>query len=695
VPNHWLKDVAGSAGLELALPDVPGVADIAQAWPKVVKACGLSDDAFTRRVAGHFRVGLADLSAYDPQAVKLIPEAVARRYGILAVSATDTEVIVATSDPSTPTVRREITEYSSRQPAFVVASPSALAIAIERAYSPARAPRNALQTLVAQVAENDFRVITVQGGLATTSFELDDPALVKLTNFFLQQAVRYRATEIHVEPGGQNGRVRFRVDGVLQHVVDLPSVAHERLVARLKHMARQNPSSKVENDFLVLAEGVQKRARLVTTASPDGELVLIRLLDPGKVPTLEDLNFDFKEGAAIRQLLQRADGLVLVTGPARSGTSSFIYAAMELLKTKSVLSLEGRPEIVVPGVTQIRFDSSAGKSFAEALQQLLDRSPDVLHAGEVRDLATARIVLRTAVTGRKVIASLHTADAVSGVRRLIDLGLAPGRLAESLQAVVSLRLVRRLCKCARPFDALKDAKSREAVLARLLGARCGQMPVGCKVCASTGFFGQIPIPEILVISTALREVLAAGPTDAELLRSARADGMRTFSEVALGKVANGDTTVEEVERVLGIVPPRTASAQTVDPVLVVEDHPGDRLLISEIVRKMGLRVIEAESGPAALEQLRSDRSFSLALIDLYLPGMGGLDLLREIRRSLATQSLPAIVVTASDNPKHELTLLDAGADDYLVKPVVPERLQARVRAALRRAGVRLASEDGR
>jgi type IV pilus assembly protein PilB len=693
VPNHWLKDVAGHAGLDLALPEVPGVAEIAQAWPKVVRACGLTDEAFTRRVAGHFRVGLADLSAYDPQAVKLIPEAVARRYGILAVSATDTTVLVATSDPSTPAIRREITEYSSRQPVFVVASPSALATAIERAYAPARAPRNALQTLVAQVAANDFQMVSMQGGLVATSFELDDPALVKLTNFFLQQAVRFRATEIHVELGGQNGRVRFRIDGVLQHVVDLPSAAHARLVARLKHMARQQPSG-MENDFLVLADGVQRRARLITTAAPDGELVLIRLIDPAKVPTLEDLNFDFKEAAAIRQLLQRPDGLVLVTGPARSGTSSFIYAAMNLLKTKSVLSLEGRPELPVPGVTQVRFDASAGASFAEALQQLLDRSPDVLHAGEVRDLATARIVLRTAVTGRKVLATLHTADAVSGVRRLIDLGLAPGRLAESLQAVVSLRLVRRLCKCARPFDAQKDAKSREAVLAGLLGVRCGRMPVGCKECASTGFFGQIPIPEILVISPALREVLAAGPTDAELLRSARADGMRTFSEVALGKVTNGDTTVEEVERVLGVAPPRTASAQSVDPVLVVEDHPEDRLLICQILRQMQLRVVEAESGPAALELLRSNRSFSVALIDLYLPGMDGLELLRQIRRSLSTQSLPAIVVTASDNPKHELDLLDAGADDYLVKPVVPERLQSRLRAVLRRAGVRITSGGG-
>src|SRR5690606_34952714 len=160
------------------------------------------------------------------------------------------------------------------------------------------------------------------------------------------------------------------------------------------------------------------------------------------------------------------DGLVLVTGPARSGTTSFVYAALRSFANQSVISLEGRPDLVVPGVVQIRFDAASGASFAEALQGLLERDPEVLHAGEIRDLATARIVLRAAVTGRKVLATAHTPDALSGVRRLIDLGLAPGRLAESLHAVVSLRLVRRLCDaCARPFDPQRDARSREATLA--------------------------------------------------------------------------------------------------------------------------------------------------------------------------------------------------------------------------------------
>jgi type II secretory ATPase GspE/PulE/Tfp pilus assembly ATPase PilB-like protein/CheY-like chemotaxis protein len=688
--GHWLREVAQHAGLDLDLPEQPDFGTMGRAWARVVRACQVSDDTFTQRVAGYFRIGLADLAAFDPQAVKLLPEAIARLHGILPVSATESTVLVATSDPSNRTAHREITAYTSRQPVYVIATPTKLVQAIERAYAPARAPRNTLQTLVAQVTESDFQVIHSQGDGLFTGFELETPALVKLVNFVLEQGIRYRAAEIHVEPGVEQGRVRYRIDGVLQQAVDLPSTAHRKLVARLKHLARTVPGAKPEDGFPITVGSVRRRAHLVTTPSPDGELVWIRLIEPDHVPSLAELGFDDVDAAKIHQILERKDGLVLVTGPARSGTTSFIYAALKSFPNQSVISLEGRTELVVPGVTQIRYDSSAGASFAEALQKLLERSPEVLHAGEIRDLATARIVLRTAVTGHKVLASVHTPDALSGVRRLIDLGLAPGRLAESLHAVVSLRLVRRLCqKCARPFDPQRDGRSREATLARQLRVQPLRTAVGCPECAGTGYLGQIPVPEIVVSTPKLRDLIAEGGSDAELLWAAREDGMRTFVQVGLERVARGETTVEEVERVLGIVPPRDATADSVGAVLVIEDAVEDRLLLSNVLRNMGFRVLEAGNAAKALEMLDSGEELSLAIVDLYLPEMKGPDLLRSIRRSLATQSLPVIVVTGSSDPRHEFELLDAGADDYLLKPIVPERLEARVRAVLRRSGVRL------
>jgi type IV pilus assembly protein PilB len=692
--NHWLKDVAGHAGLQLDLPSQPEIAEIRRAWPVVARACRMPEDTFTQRAASHFRIAVADFSVTDPQAVRLVPEAVARKYGILAISATDTSITIATSDPANRAAQREIVACSSRQPVFLMATPSTLSQALERAYSPSHSsPRNTLQTLVAQVADSEgtFQVTSSTGRGLFTSFEIEDPPVVKLADLVLQQAIRHRSTEIHIEPGPRQGRVRYRIDGVLQQVVDLPPTAHNRLVARLKHMARPQQGASGEDGFAIVAGDVSRQAHLMTTPTPDGELVLIRLLAPAVVPSLDDLSFTGPERAKIDVLLQRREGLVLVTGPARSGITSFVYATLDSFRGQSVISIEGRPELVVPGVTQIRYDASAGVPFAEALQQLMDRKPDVLHAGEIRDLATARIVLRIAVTGRKVVATVHTSDAVSGVRRLIDMGLAPGRLAESLHAVVSLRLIRKLCeKCARPFDPAKDAKSREAKLAAALGVKPGKMAVGCRVCAGTGFLNQIPIPEVLVVSPAMRAALSGNPGDADLLRAARADGMRTFAEIGRDRVTKGETTVEEIERVLGVVPTREESAGSVGPVLIVEDEPEDMLLLATVLRSMGFTVFEAADVGTAQQHLDSGEAFSLALIDLSLQGKDGRMVLKSIRSQLTTQSLPTIIVTGSENPRHEVDLLEAGADDYIRKPVAIDQLQARVRAVLRRTGVKLA-----
>lgn len=217
----------------------------------------------------------------------------------------------------------------------MLASPGVLARTLERAYAPARAPKNALQTLVAQVADSDFQVVTNQGKGMFTSFELEDPSVVKLADIILKQAVRYRATEIHIEPGYEQGRVRYRIDGVLQQVVSLPSTAHSRLVARLKHLAFDQPGMNPDDGIAVrISPQVEKRAHLLTTPTPDGELVSVRLLNPHEVPTIENLGFAGLESQKIQQILARKEGLVLVTGPARSGTTSFIYAALSALKRR-------------------------------------------------------------------------------------------------------------------------------------------------------------------------------------------------------------------------------------------------------------------------------------------------------------------------------------------------------------------------
>jgi CheY-like chemotaxis protein len=271
------------------------------------------------------------------------------------------------------------------------------------------------------------------------------------------------------------------------------------------------------------------------------------------------------------------------------------------------------------------------------------------------------------------------------------MGLDSGRLAECLHAVVSLRLVRALCqKCARPFDAEQDAKSREAKLATVLNAKPGRRAVGCRACAGTGYVGQIPVPEVLLVTPEMKAVLVNDPDDAELLRAAKASGMRTFAEVGLERVAKGETTFEEIERVLGIVPVRDETADSIGPVLVVDDESQDLLVVSSALRSMGFDVVEADGGVKALELIQNgSHDFCLVVMDLIMPEVDGTTLLQAIRRSLATQALPVVVLTSSEDPQDELEVLEAGADDFLLKPVVPDRLEARLRAVLRRSGVRV------
>lgn len=234
------------------------------------------------------------------------------------------------------------------------------------------------------------------------------------------------------------------------------------------------------------------------------------------------------------------------------------------------------------------------------------------------------------------------------------------------------------------------AKSREAKLASVLGVQPVMRAVGCKTCAATGYRGQVPIPEVLLVTRELRAVLAGAPNDAALLRAAQADGMRTFAEVGLERVTRGETTVEELERVLGVVPVREERANEVGPVLLVDDDPTDNLVLTTVLTKMGFEIVEAPNGLNAMNMIQSgDEAFSMVLMDLFMPEMDGKDLIRAIRQQLSTQALPVVVLTGSANPRDELELLEAGADDFLLKPIVAERLEARVRAVLRRSGVQI------
>ena len=323
----------------------------------------------------------------------------------------------------------------------------------------------------------------------------------------------------------------------------------------------------------------------------------------------------------------------------------------------------------------------------------MSQDPDVIYAGEIRDLATARVVVRASITGRLVIATLHTADAVTAVRRLLDLGLDAGRVVESVRGVVSQRLLRRLCPhCAQVVKTAKDVPARERRLAGVLGTRPMKYAVGCEACGGTGFRGQLPVPEVLVITPELSKMIADGDSIMDVEAAAQMSGMRSRQETGLEWVKKGETTLQEVERVLGLSSAKALSADASGPVLIVDDEEQDRLLMRSVLKKKGFNVVETDDGHEALEHLESrENDFSLVLLDLMMPKMDGREVLKRVRQSLRTATLPVIVLTASEKPEDEIELLESGADDFVRKPIDPVRLGARVKAVLRRAGIHLSN----
>ncbi|HVZ76900.1 MAG TPA: ATPase, T2SS/T4P/T4SS family, partial [Gemmatimonadaceae bacterium] len=408
---------------------------------------------------------------------------------------------------------------------------------------------------------------------------------------------------------------------------------------------------------------------------------------------LDDCRLAQRELVRIRQLLTYRDGIVIVTGPTGSGKTTTLYSAIKEIATGdiNIMTVEDPIEYELPGITQMQVEAKRGVTFASALRAILRQDPDVIFVGEIRDEETAQVAAQAAMTGHLVLATLHTNDAMSAVTRLADLGLDRATVAATLRGSVAQRLVRRACPdCAVPLGPADELTEREQRLAAAYGMRPVVRAAGCARCSMTGFLGRIPVNEVAVVTPHLAEQIAAGATMQALQRAAVSAGMRTLREVALERAAKGETTLQEVERVLGdtsVEAPPPEAAQPARPrVLVVDDDPVTRTLAATLLDGAGFSVVQADDGDVALERLQAGEEFSLVVTDLHMARMNGDQLLAALRGNVQTAGLPVIVLTGSAEYETEVALMDAGADDYIRKPIDPPRFMARVKAALRRAG---------
>jgi type II secretory ATPase GspE/PulE/Tfp pilus assembly ATPase PilB-like protein/ActR/RegA family two-component response regulator len=717
---HWLEGVLEKAGEKTGgVVSLPSSLSLADAWQRASEATGVHQSELADLVALFFHLPRADLTEVESKALKLVPEGLAQQYQMLPLREDYRRLVVATADPTNLEAEQAVGFASGRGISLVVASCSELEEALLSHYSPDKDVARILFQVQPDLDESldDFLLIEEEDDPTPSLEAAGSGPLVELTNVILKEAVESGASDIHLQPMAHGGVIRYRIDGVLRNSGNMPLSVLTRVVSRIKIMARLDIADRLrpQDGRAKVAFGDRKiDLRISTVPTRSAEKMVIRILDSEEAKTLEEVGFQEPELSHFRHLLTHREGIVVVTGPTGSGKTTSLYAALQHIHDENVniMTVEDPVEYELPGLTQIQVETKQGVTFASAFRAILRQDPDIVFVGEIRDLETAQIAAQAALTGHLVLSTLHTNNAVGTVGRFIDMGLDRPTLADTLRGALAQRLVRRVCPlCSVPVDG--ELSEAEARLADEYGVKSVVRPVGCGGCGKTGYRGRLPLVEVLTITPKIKELIFSGASAAELRNAAMDEGVRSLREVGVARVRAGETTLQELERVLGDVGGKTeateedssppsaesqpASAPTLTadaeeemdvapPILIVDDDGANRTIAKALLESENHRVVEAKDGVEALEQLQSGAAFSLVVLDLEMPRLGGREVLKEIRGSLATVGLPVIVLTGSTDPEAEITLMEEGADDYIRKPFDPRRFMIRVKAALRRAG---------
>jgi type IV pilus assembly protein PilB len=630
------------------------------------------------RASGLRFVELAEVTP-SPLALRLVPARVAHRHALLPLEEDNRVLTYAVSRPSDGDAERDVAFASGRKACAVMARRSEISKALDRHYPKA----GDVDLLLARV-RSEAVVEMIDCG--DTSAPTDSP-IVDLCNHIIARAVEAAASDVHIEPTEQGLTVRYRLGGILEPMITLPPESSAAVCNRYKVMGRADITVKhrpQDGAFRLLVSGRAVDVRLSTLPTIDGEKIVMRVIDSHAEPhELASLGYDQGNLDRLRRALNRPDGLVLVTGPTGSGKTTALYGALNHLRSgrTNIVSVEDPVERRVEGVNQIQVNARSGNTFATVLRSVLRQDPNVIMVGEIRDAEVAQIVGQAAYTGHLVLSSLHTADAASAVTRLLNLGLEPFKIAESLTAILAQRLVRTLCPDCRTQN--NDLEARRLGQEHGIASVPASAGHGCDRCKHTGYTERIPVVEVLMPDDQMRDAIGRGATPSEIRAAMHAAGCPSMRSRALDLVAEGVTSIEEVNRVLAADPMVAARNSNRRRVLVVEDDRITRMLTTLLLEREGYEVLEGENGSQAVEIARRDRP-DLLLIDLLMPEMDGYQAIERIRRDVSLATLPIIVLTSEDGPGIEHRVLEMGADDYMIKPFEPPVLLSRVAAAFRR-----------
>jgi type IV pilus assembly protein PilB len=512
-----------------------------------------SEEQIVDALAEQLGIDVFDVSktfTLDPDVVLTIPEHIARHHHALAVGRSDTALAVAMSDPLDLVAIDDIRIATGSELDIHVGLRSEIDEAIGKAYQNATAPLDLEQAIAGATVE----LAPPEQGEELTEQELrsraEDAPIVRLVNLILSQAIAERATDIHIEPLRDKVVVRYRVDGVLFDSTTAPVHFHEAIVVRIKILSDMDVAEKrvpLDGRFTVTFERREIDMRVSTLPTIYGEKVAMRLLDKSGVRIdLEALGFETELLEIFRTAVRRPYGMVLISGPTGSGKSTTLYAAMKELDRLSanITTLEDPVEYHLDRINQVSINRKAGMTFATGLRSILRQDPDVILVGEVRDLETAELAVRSALTGHLVLSTVHANDAPSTAIRLVDIGIEPYLVTSAVHMVMAQRLVRKVCPhCREQYT--PDPAAVVALAGQALEDATFMHGTGCRQCRGRGFLGRTAIFEVLEITPEIGDMIIAGASATAIRRKAVRSGFATLRDNGIAKVRAGITTVEE------------------------------------------------------------------------------------------------------------------------------------------------------
>ena len=496
---------------------------------------------------------------FDPNIINLIPERIARQYNLIPLSRMGNTLTISMSDPLNIFALDDLNVLTGCDIDTVLSPQDEIQRAIDMQY---RLESKDMQQILdeasiaqAGLEKKDIELLKQEEiELSSVLEESKKAPIVQLVDLMLSQALKKRASDIHIEPEWDCLRIRYRVDGSLHDIFKIPKVNQNAILARIKIISNLDiTESRIPQDgrFKVKFEGKEVDFRVSALPTTFGQKFVLRALDKSNLSIgLDKLGFSERPSAIFKEAIAKPFGMILVTGPTGSGKSTTLYSILNQLNTsdRNIISIEDPVEYQIEGITQIQVKPEIGLDFASGLRSLLRQSPDVIMIGEIRDSETADIAIKAALTGQLVFSTLHTNDAISSITRLIDMGVEPFLVASSLVMLCAQRLCRKICsKCRKPVDLPRNYLEKIGFKDQKITFYQAE---GCKYCNNTGFFGRIAILEALMIDDTIREMIMKKESiDAIKQYAVEKCGMFTLRDDAFLKVKQELATLEEALRI--------------------------------------------------------------------------------------------------------------------------------------------------